>query len=601
MNNVIKNVLENKNINEIYQYAINDLFKDGPVSITTLEILTYLNVFAPNFFNTKKEEVLEIMCLFYKNPHPTTLQGAIFNTYNKYIVDKYHQNYTPVQVNILNKIYDKKCFSFSAPTSTGKSYIFRKIITKSKKDVVIIVPSRALINEYYDRIHSIFYTDKTTNILTFVDYINTKYVKRSIFILTPERAKELFKFKNIFDIELFLFDEAQLSDENSIRALYFDSIVRRIQNSYPNSKFIFAHPFVANPESQLIKNKFDLNESDAFQYQQKNIGQIFYCYKEGQYYHFGLNKTIMGSQKIKSNSDPLMKAIDNRGSILIYTTKESIYNKNVFKLFEKYIKACKQIKDKEALKYIEKIKLFIGANDKGNGYHYSQMIDMLRRGIVIHHGSLPLQARLLLEHFTQARHCRICFATSTLEQGINMPFDVVYLNTFQASKPLSIKNLIGRAGRSTTSLNFDYGSVVINNNNMSAFRNIMLNYEQLNEVSQLDIKDPNQDQSYQEFKDAINNNTFSDEFNLTNIEVERLRSSEIDSIIVNILNSMFIDNQLIPIKTINEDIKYTLSLYDNFISLYSFYLNNRKLSDGEKNVLNNAIKILLWKVHGKNF
>lgn len=34
-----------------------------------------------------------------------------------------------------------------------------------------------------------------------------------------------------------------------------------------------------------------------------------------------------------------------------------------------------------------------------------------------------------------------------------MPFDVVYLNTFEASKPLSLKNLIGRAGRSTLKQN----------------------------------------------------------------------------------------------------------------------------------------------------
>lgn len=85
------------------------------------------------------------------------------------------------------------------------------------------------------------------------------------------------------------------------------------------------------------------------------------------------------------------------------------------------------------------------------------MLEYMRKGIVVHHGSLPLQARLILEHFTQRGFCRICFATSTLEQGINMPFDVVYLNTFQASRTLSMKNLIGRAGRSkSTGKGTDY-------------------------------------------------------------------------------------------------------------------------------------------------
>ncbi len=60
-------------------------------------------------------------------------------------------------------------------------------------------------------------------------------------------------------------------------------------------------------------------------------------------------------------------------------------------------------------------------------FYNSEMLEKLSLGIVTHHGSMPLAARLILEHFTQSGFCRICFATSTLEQGINMPFDVVYL------------------------------------------------------------------------------------------------------------------------------------------------------------------------------
>ena len=42
------------------------------------------------------------------------------------------------------------------------------------------------------------------------------------------------------------------------------------------------------------------------------------------------------------------------------------------------------------------------------------MLEKLSYGIVTHHGSMPLTARLILEHFTQRGFCRICFATSTL-------------------------------------------------------------------------------------------------------------------------------------------------------------------------------------------
>ena len=48
--------------------------------------------------------------------------------------------------------------------------------------------------------------------------------------------------------------KAQLSDEESTRGLFYDSIVRRCYKAYPEAKFVFAHPFINNPEAQLVKN-----------------------------------------------------------------------------------------------------------------------------------------------------------------------------------------------------------------------------------------------------------------------------------------------------------------------------------------------------------
>ena len=115
------------------------------------------------------------MGLFFKNPTPDTLQGVVFEMYRQHIKEKYGEDFTPMQASILKQIKDKQHFSFSAPTSTGKSFVFRNLIRSSTKDVVVIVPSRALINEYYDRIKEIV-NIKIVNILTFVDRI--KYETR---------------------------------------------------------------------------------------------------------------------------------------------------------------------------------------------------------------------------------------------------------------------------------------------------------------------------------------------------------------------------------------------------------------------------------------
>lgn len=70
-----------------------------------------------------------------------------------------------------------------------------------------------------------------------------------------------------------------------------------------------------------------------------------------------------------------------------------------------------------------------------------------------------------------------------------MPFDVVYLDRFEKSKTLSVKNLIGRAGRSSNNPVFDFGSVILRPHAMGDFRNLYRKENILSSKSRLDIKD----------------------------------------------------------------------------------------------------------------
>ena len=85
------------------------------------------------------------------------------------------------------------------------------------------------------------------------DQINKKHSSRNIFILTPERARELFNNKDWINLEFVLLDEAQLSEDKGVRGLYFDSIVRRLKKHFPSTKILFAHPFISNPEALYSK------------------------------------------------------------------------------------------------------------------------------------------------------------------------------------------------------------------------------------------------------------------------------------------------------------------------------------------------------------
>src|SRR5260221_1029529 len=76
---------------------------------------------------------------------------------------------------------------------------------------------------------------------------------------------------------------------------------------------------------------------------------------------------------------------------------------------------------------------------------------LLHKGIVVHHGRMPgLLARLLVD-LVQEQVVHLVLATSTLSEGVNLPFETILIPSIRRSmKPISVRefgNLVGRAGR----------------------------------------------------------------------------------------------------------------------------------------------------------
>ena len=599
MNDMINKVFEGQEIENILETIIYELYENGPVERTYLEILSYIKYLHPSVFGKYENDILNVMGLFFKNANPSNIRALIMKDFGDSINDVYGHKLTPIQMDIFNNIGSNKFFSFSAATSTGKSYIFRELLLNSKNDVLIIVPSRALINEYYIKIRDIF-VDNKVNILTYVDIINKKARRRNIFILTPERAKETFKYKTILNIDFILFDEAQLSDEKSSRGVIFDTLVRRFKKSFPSAKMFFAYPFVDNPESQLLKNQLNDSVYNYRSYKEKNVGQIFFSVDNGKFYAFGIKKEVMGQQRRLVKFDPIENVLKNNGSILIYTLKSKILNEEIFDTYRKYCNLCEEITDDDTLKLIKKFDDFMGTSDTKSRFGYSQMSKLLRRGIIIHHGSLPLKARLIIEEITRRGKCRICFSTSTLVQGINMPFDLVLLDSF-SNNALDIKNLIGRAGRSTLEAKFDYGIVVIKDNNKSDIRRFLNSPSNMSNVSLLDT-DEKLPEDVASYKDAIINDKFNDDYNLTNSDMEKITTDSVFQLASQLLELLFINNTIIDGETFSNLPKTDKDkIYIKFQQIYGCYIGRGDLSSGEKSVLSNSIKILLWQIQGKKF
>ncbi|MFI3242481.1 MAG: DEAD/DEAH box helicase [Alphaproteobacteria bacterium] len=581
---------------------LNKLHENGPIDPEVIEQLTYIKEFHKDIFSIYENKLMFLLGLFYKTSSPLTFLEECYNIYASSIKDEFGEKFTPIQANAYTEIQKNTFFSFSAPTSIGKSFLFRKIISNHYEDLVIIVPSRALIAEYLFELNT-FIEDKSTLILQFVENINVKHTKKRIFILTPERASELFKFANEFNITLFLFDEAQIS-EDGVRGMKFDALVRRINKKFSNAKKIFAHPFVSNPEAQLKKHSFNEN-TNALEYRQQAVGKIYISYDESNKTQAYFSPYCEKSKNLKCLDIDLIENILNKnGTILIYTAKANIYNQKFMTDFSKYIKLCSPIKDVAALQIINELKDFIGVDN----IESSIMLRMMKFGIVFHHGSIPLYVRLLIEKFITNGFAKICFATATLIQGVNMPFDVVWIDNFVFNgnineKVLSLKNLIGRAGRTSQTLNqFDYGYVVIKKANVSTFSNRIMINAQLEDTSDLDKDICDIAEDLKDIVEAIKDDTFDENNQLPEIQVERISSANIQDSIKFILDHLFSNNMLLSAgnyykidKTARSKVKKAFS------DIYKSHLRRNYITSGEETIISAAIPILLWRVQGRSF
>lgn len=598
---MLTDIINHKNPKELISSLLSELHENGPTNTQVLEKLSYLKKFHPSVFKEFEEDILTAIGIFYKIKKPSSLYSFMMSGIGKQHKKDYGALLTPVQASIRRAIDDNQYISISAPTSAGKSFSIRQYIEKNSSDTVIIVPSRALIAEYINSMKSIFAEDKNIMITPFIDKVFTSRKLRRIFILTPERTRDLFKIKDLLTIDLFYCDEAQITDEAS-RGITFDIMIKRIKRYYPNSKIVFTHPFVSNPEAQIIKHDIELDKSFSKSYTHGTVGKIsIFKHSNNKYYYFSPydDKSHWLSKCIEFETDFKSFALNGKHTVLVYTSKSSIYRGDFLNEFKSYIENFEDIKDLKALEIIEEIEYIFGVN---RATHKSILTSLLKKGVVIHHGSIPLEARFLIEKFIRDGFANICFATSTLAQGINMPFDIVWLenNRLQGNekeRSLAFKNLIGRAGRLTPNNSFDYGFVYTKNAKLFTTR-LNTKYD-LKCTSKLKEKTKEGD-DLKELIDSIQDGSFDETLNLPLSKKERLSTRRILQLEKEILDIVYrcenikesidgADN-----KSNRETIKHKLNI------IYEASLN-RSLNEGESAVFDNAIAILFWMLLGKSF
>jgi hypothetical protein len=580
------------------------LHREGPVLPTVLESLTYYKLHHSEAFRRVERQVLTALGLFHKVQEDASLYSFLMSGFRRAHEREYGVCLTPIQASVRRYIDILQYVSISAPTSSGKSYSVREFIAQDRCDAVVVVPSRALIAEYVGAFREHFHNNKQVMVCSFVDQVFTDRLPRRIFVLTPERTKDLFRLSNeLASVGTFFLDEAQIAEEDD-RGLVFDVAVRRIIRHFPQAKLIFAHPMVSNPEAQFRKHGIDITQGYAHSYSHEAVGRVcVFRHSNGGDYCFSpyLSDGHLLRHCIPFESDFPTFCLSPQHSTLVYVAKASIYKGSYLDDFASYIQGLPSIEEPQALQIIDRIIDIIGANENE---HRSDMIALLRKGVVIHHGSVPLEVRFLIEDFIRRGHAVLCFATSTLAQGVNMPFDVVWLKNprlpgNEKERALAFKNLIGRAGRLSSESQFDFGYVYTTNPKLFISR--MNESFELNEESTIEIGDYEGDDHTDEFLRAIRDGTFDEEKNLPVSKVERLSSENVLRSATQLLDIVFADPAGIRASIGGrENQEERRRVLDDFRTIYQAALG-RDLVGGEYAVFSQAIQIFLHAIQGRSF
>ena len=593
---MLNNIVQGIGIREIIESAIKEFHELGPINMATLEKLSLIKIHYPEVFSEYESKLLSVMGLFYKLDEPRSFIESVYQNLGDTIQEQFGKPFTPMQASAYKSIATKQFYSFSAPTSTGKSHLFRDLIEEEEGDIVIVVPSRALIAEFYSSVENL--VDKEVLVLQFVENINQHHTARRIFIITPERGIELFKYVDDFEVGLFLFDEAQISEE-PIRGISFDAFVRRSEKLFPGAKKVFAHPFISNPEAQLSKHNFHGN-SESKNFKQNNVGKIYLSRNDdGSLEYFS---PFIDTECVKCENDIIEDILLKGGTALIYISKNKIFDGRHIEGFGKYIELCPVLENPLAIKIVDGLKKYIGASE-GQFGKQSSFLTLMERGVVVHHGSMPLKARLLIEQFVRDGYAKICFATATLNQGINMPFDCVWIDNFHNMKELTLKNLIGRAGRTTSTPNhFDFGYTIVNSCNVKTFSSRITSQIELEPTSKLDDDSKNIPDDFSDLVTAIKTDTFNDDLHLTDSQVERLTESNLKSDIRFVLDKLIDGDKAIGGHQYYEIKKSVRTkIKDKLKNIYITHLKRNTLTKAEQTILSASIPLLLWRVQGKSF
>jgi len=398
-------------------------------------------------------------------------------------LDRFHEEYSkalaavPAEPDKLffrpqKEIYDhltEPYFSYSGPTSMGKSFIMRMFIKKqvqsgTRFNYALIVPTKALINEVSSKIINdlgVLLKDKNYRVVTSAGALALEEEHSFIYVLTPERLLYLLIRYPEKDIDYLFIDEAHKITSKDKRSVFYYKDIDMLAQRPKKTHVIFASPNIPNPEVylKLIPELIDVADisSNKLTTRFSPVSQIKY-----------LIDCVAGSIRLFNEHSGKFIDID-RAPIssqfcdIIASLGKGVQTIVYFNSKDKAIQAAIDYAKLEKDKGDSELDAL--AKEIENQVHKEYFLaKLIKRGVAYHIGYLPASIRMKIEKLFREKKIVAMFCTSTLVEGVNLPADNLFITTYRKGRgktkmtTVDFKNLVGRVGRIDHGL---YGNVFL--------------------------------------------------------------------------------------------------------------------------------------------
>jgi hypothetical protein len=428
------------------------------------------------------------------------------------------------QIHGLDRLIEGDSFALCTPTGSGKTLVANMAIVKElllrhhegfTPLAIYLVPSRALAGEVEGKLRSELGKEVTiTALYGGADWGITDYWLNSdtptVLIATVEKADTLMRYAGpilITRLQLLIIDEAhQIVPEpgehtdvsfadHSNRSVRLENLVSRILIHRPNVARIALTAVAggaATPVAQWVEGSIDAKPVGVryrstrqiigkFETAPNRGGQIILDIMNGQ------SLSIKGQEEsvylpLRIPTMPILPAtmrnsLNRFNSVNVLWTALHLIEEDQRVLIsvtqepEKIMRWYKEALELPAWEDAPRLQELDGAKERR--FKVAQAVckdycgessfeyHLLCHGIATSHGQMPQRLRRLMIEMIDQRICPVTIATATLTEGVNLPFDIIFLTSLkrrswdsekqeQIIAPIStseFRNLAGRAGR----------------------------------------------------------------------------------------------------------------------------------------------------------